>query len=664
MRAAWCFRDLPEEPLAPPERDLPKEQLAPPELPEPLPALGEPTEPAVIKGTPPGLPAPPRAPELSEVPMRGLATSLADAALSVSEQFLVPSELSQITLTSEETATSKSATRLALLRQSKIEFKVLSATKLGQEDQKGTQNQKQGGCAGRDREVQFAKRILVLEQLNTLSKVFAESEWLQQKCNAYNQSNREKIKDGTVFAFDANLYAIDHFIVRPLTDPERCAEIPEALRLAARLPQPEQKCSYSGLVNPQGAALHIFVSHYWGHIFQRTLLSLRAYAHQSAARLQCADSARMSFWICLFALNQHRLAEQLDDSPETGPFNAALAAASGGAVMVIDEDLKPLKRIWCLYETHRVMALGKEFNFINEDGALSCSSAAATHANFLKQLVVGAGQIRVFQAESSNQTDKFQIWYLIGNPWFRTQHNSFEEFQRELALKGKILANYFSDFEFNLRQQIAKCLLEVAVTSQEHELVIRCASLAPPGTAKALRYLVASGVDLAKAALQSATATPMACLPSNLAHIGDVESLEIVRSCGVDLGMVCSKGWTAWLDAARRGHWQVLHLLLEAGVDRTVCDPQYGRTALFWAAQYSHLEALQLLVYAGLDVDARDHKGEVAAHLAAKFGHVEALQVLLNADADVMARDNAGKTPADWASEQGHLSVVQWLQGM
>eukprot|EP00438_Fugacium_kawagutii_P029285 Skav207063 [mRNA] locus=scaffold709:288604:295322:+ [translate_table: standard] len=62
----------------------------------------------------------------------------------------------------------------------------------------------------------------------------------------------------------------------------------------------------------------------------------------------------MVFWICLFALNQHQKAEEVGGNPRQGPFNAALAQAPDGAVMILDEDIRPFSRIWCLFEISRL----------------------------------------------------------------------------------------------------------------------------------------------------------------------------------------------------------------------------------------------------------------------------------------------------------------------
>ena len=52
------------------------------------------------------------------------------------------------------------------------------------------------------------------------------------------------------------------------------------------------------------------------------------------------------FWVCAFALNQHRAADEVGSSPERGPFNAALAKARWGAVMVLDDSAHPSRRVW------------------------------------------------------------------------------------------------------------------------------------------------------------------------------------------------------------------------------------------------------------------------------------------------------------------------------
>ena len=97
---------------------------------------------------------------------------------------------------------------------------------------------------------------------------------------------------------------------------------------------PRFPCCYSQLLNPEGVEVDFFVSHWWGHEFSRTVGALEKVASSCFTELGRATPSDVVFWICLFALNQHKAAEEVGSSPEHGPFNAALAKARHGAVMV------------------------------------------------------------------------------------------------------------------------------------------------------------------------------------------------------------------------------------------------------------------------------------------------------------------------------------------
>lgn len=153
------------------------------------------------------------------------------------------------------------------------------------------------------------------------------------------------------FRRDTNLYSLDAYVVSPMTKPGHC---PAREHDAAKtVPFAQQKTSFSSLLNPHGLIVHCFVSHFWGKLFSETVTALRLWAEQFHHQQLHSDAAVASpksvvFWICLFAVNQHAVADEVGDSPMQGPFNAAIAKAKGGAVMVLDENINPFKRIWCL----------------------------------------------------------------------------------------------------------------------------------------------------------------------------------------------------------------------------------------------------------------------------------------------------------------------------
>ena len=58
---------------------------------------------------------------------------------------------------------------------------------------------------------------------------------------------------------------------------------------------------------------------------------------------------------------------QADQIPR--PFSAALVGTKHGAVIVLDGNAEPMRRIWCLYEVGLVNVFGKTFELIiKEDG--------------------------------------------------------------------------------------------------------------------------------------------------------------------------------------------------------------------------------------------------------------------------------------------------------
>ena len=106
---------------------------------------------------------------------------------------------------------------------------------------------------------------------------------------------------------------------------------------AAGIPAcPADDCSFAQLLNPDGLEVDYFVSHWWGHPFERTVQALENFAKSVYEKIGKKSPDDVVFWVCLFALNQHQAAAEVGSTPEEGPFNAALAKARYGAVMVLD----------------------------------------------------------------------------------------------------------------------------------------------------------------------------------------------------------------------------------------------------------------------------------------------------------------------------------------
>eukprot|EP00438_Fugacium_kawagutii_P018798 Skav204324 [mRNA] locus=scaffold660:126071:128421:+ [translate_table: standard] len=110
------------------------------------------------------------------------------------------------------------------------------------------------------------------------------------------------------------------------------------------IPPAVLKSSFSELLNPHGLLVHIFVSHFWGHLYSSTLLALQLWATKHFPNF-AQHPHSVVCWICLFALNQHAVADEVGQHPMQGPFNAALAQAAGGAVMVLQAHLVPFRNL-------------------------------------------------------------------------------------------------------------------------------------------------------------------------------------------------------------------------------------------------------------------------------------------------------------------------------
>jgi hypothetical protein len=109
---------------------------------------------------------------------------------------------------------------------------------------------------------------------------------------------------------------------------------------------------------------------------------------------------------------------------------------------------------------------------------------------------------------------------------------------------------------------------------------------------------------------------------------GDLELAKKLLAEGVDVNAK-DKYWTALILAARRGHKDIVELLLEQeNIDINAKD-NYGNTALMWAAYRGHKDIAEMLLeQENIDINAKDNNGSTALISAAQEGHKEVVELL------------------------------------
>lgn len=107
--------------------------------------------------------------------------------------------------------------------------------------------------------------------------------------------------------------------------------------------------SYAELVGP--SSVQWFVSHFWGMPFEHFIRCLKGHVPVQMT----------SYWICTFSNNQWKVSEELGHgNVEDSSFYLALRGGCQGTLFVLDEEVLPLTRSWCLFELFQTELLSRE----------------------------------------------------------------------------------------------------------------------------------------------------------------------------------------------------------------------------------------------------------------------------------------------------------------
>lgn len=490
------------------------------------------------------------------------------------------------------------------------------------------------------RTVPHSLRGMALGQLNLLDKLFLSSGWLEQQCRLHNEQHDAAIQSGTVFKQLPNLYAMDTHIVTPMSKPGHC--LARDQDRSKSIPDALWARSFSELLNPNGCFIHFFVSHYWGHLFQKTLAALRIWAGNRSDGVGAGNPDSVVYWICLFALNQHRVAEEVGELPMQGPFNAALAHATGGAVMVLDEEVHPFRRIWCLFEVHRLDQLNQRFELICEKGPLAVLHEAVNEADrqaadkMLDDIANALWNASALKAQASNGDDLVSILDVIRDS---PEHLLTKELDRKSEDGGTVFvlnppeepettkggsSKYhettmvemysFHRFDEKVHALLSTPLLDRCLACENVAHARECLLHGARFTKETVvRFLALSQAH------DQETQEILDDLLVVASEQGYAEEAAVLLSIGAS-----AKGSKSIVAASARGHAPVVKLLVEAGANVTEDD------LLMRAAGGGHAEVVKLLLEAGAPVSGM-REGEVLLLNASCGGHDAVVKMLLEA---------------------------------
>jgi ankyrin repeat protein len=114
--------------------------------------------------------------------------------------------------------------------------------------------------------------------------------------------------------------------------------------------------------------------------------------------------------------------------------------------------------------------------------------------------------------------------------------------------------------------------------------------------------------------------------------------------------------------AARRGHTEVVRLILERGVDVFASVGDSKLDALNYACMDGRNEVVELLLAAGAPLQGYPDGDMTPLMWAARNGHLSTIRLLLDRGADPSAITSQGQRAIDFAAKHRHTEVVRLLE--
>eukprot|EP00746_Dinoflagellata_sp_MGD_P149522 gnl/MRDRNA2_/MRDRNA2_81530_c0_seq1.p1 gnl/MRDRNA2_/MRDRNA2_81530_c0~~gnl/MRDRNA2_/MRDRNA2_81530_c0_seq1.p1 ORF type:complete len:1078 (+),score=242.31 gnl/MRDRNA2_/MRDRNA2_81530_c0_seq1:223-3456(+) len=206
-------------------------------------------------------------------------------------------------------------------------------------------------------------------------------------------------------------------------------------------------------------ASQFFVSHAWNQSFHEVSTSLTLFSitacrdHLAEQTAVCPMCEGTSFWLCALALNQHLPIDT--QMAGTEMVLASCMKPTNGTLVVLDEKLQPLDRIWCLYEVLVAVRNNVGLEIVTTDGTPVQKTYDANAWGALIRL--GIDQIDVNNAKSSIPADHDHILEVVRKELL----GGMDEMERRV--KQNLLASFSA-------AEVAADMLEAAYTGDSELL--------------------------------------------------------------------------------------------------------------------------------------------------------------------------------------------------
>ena len=135
----------------------------------------------------------------------------------------------------------------------------------------------------------------------------------------------------------------------------------------------------------------------------------------------------------------------------------------------------------------------------------------------------------------------------------------------------------------------------------------------------------------------------------------------LIDDHGFDKNIADNNGWTALLNSAQSGSYELVKFFVEKGADIHETT-KAGYNCLHIAACNGHFNLCQNLIAGhGFDKNIADNDGWTALHHSAQSGSYELVTFFVEKGADIYEKTKAGENCLHIAACNGHLNLCQTL---